>query len=190
MDGLPLLWLIIYSPHIGNLVHRENKNDSNVATGIGYGVASLVSWFEFICDPETSITRMKGHVKTITSFQRWTYWASSNKLAYTCLPQGQAHKFPTWLVENVQLKWNDSIVIGWTICGRVHQNPSAMKVIHLNTILAFDGLAMEFLWDPIETLDLSHSTHHNIIRIFALPLSLYVKEKTKNGLGAQINHVP
>lgn len=65
-----------------------------------------------------------------------------------------------------------------------------MKVIHLNTILAFDGLAMEFLWDPIETLDLSHSTHHNIIRIFALPLSLYVKEKTKNGLGAQINHVP
>ena len=48
--------------------HENLKDDSNVATGMKYDVASFLSCFESICSPETSITRNRGAPKSIASF--------------------------------------------------------------------------------------------------------------------------
>ena len=38
---------------------RKKKDDSNVVTGMNYGVASFLSWSTSICNHETSISRIR-----------------------------------------------------------------------------------------------------------------------------------
>lgn len=70
----------------GQLLCSTNKN---------YDVASFSSWFKSTCNPETSITRIKGSPTTISSFEgeghlRWvqTSWATS------ICPHDNVPKFP------------------------------------------------------------------------------------------------
>lgn len=67
---------------IGSLVVIGWKgDDSDVATGVIYGVVSSSSGFIFTCDFKTGIMRNKADfLKIIIAFfQRWTHWASANK---------------------------------------------------------------------------------------------------------------
>ena len=86
---------------------NRNKDDSNVATGVNYGVdASFSSWPKSICDPKTRIVRIKRTPKTTTFFWRWSTWTSTDKPTDTYLPQGKPLGFhmggwkyivPLWL---------------------------------------------------------------------------------------------
>jgi hypothetical protein len=51
---------------------RGKKENSNVATGAIYGVASFSSWFKHVRDSEMGITRMKAPLTINASFRRWT----------------------------------------------------------------------------------------------------------------------
>ena len=60
---------------------KEKKDNSNIATSVNYGVASFSSWSKCICNTETGIIRNREPSTTTASFQRWTPWTSTNKLA-------------------------------------------------------------------------------------------------------------
>ena len=62
---------------------------------MNYGVvASSSSGSNCIHNLETGITRIRGPPKNTASFQRWTTQTGSDKPVSTCLPQGEAHRFP------------------------------------------------------------------------------------------------
>lgn len=44
------------------------KDDSDVATSVNFGVASFFSWLKSVCSPEVGTTRIRGPLKTIASF--------------------------------------------------------------------------------------------------------------------------
>lgn len=48
------------------------RDDSDVATGMNFGVTSSSSWSNSVCNPKLGITRIRGLSKTTTSFQSWT----------------------------------------------------------------------------------------------------------------------
>lgn len=66
----------------------RKKDDFDVATCITFDFASFSSWSESIFNPETCITRIGGPPKTTASFQRWTPWMGTDKLACTYPPRG------------------------------------------------------------------------------------------------------
>lgn len=79
---------------------KKKKDDSDVATGVKYGVASFSSWSKSICNLEIDFSRIRGLPKTIAFTWRWTPWTGTD----TYLPQTQAQAtFPHgWL------KWSGS----------------------------------------------------------------------------------
>ena len=48
---------------------RRGRDDSDVATGVNYGVASSSSWCKSVCHPETGMMRTRGPLKITASFQ-------------------------------------------------------------------------------------------------------------------------
>ena len=100
-----------------------------------------------ICNPRTSITRIRGASKTTPSFQRWTPLTGADKLASTYLPQGQAPRFP-----HAGLKYlvhlDSPIMIEWTIVVGCIKNEVHRKVTHPSTTLALGSLTLELPWDP------------------------------------------
>ena len=64
---------------------------------VSNGISSSCSSCYSISDYDTDITWIRGNLKTIASFQRWTLWTTSKKHTNT----SSVPKFPTWLVENI-----------------------------------------------------------------------------------------
>ena len=61
---------------------RRGRDDSGVATSVSHGVASLSSWANSICDPETGITIIRGPQKLLPPFKNiWTPWTAAAKPA-------------------------------------------------------------------------------------------------------------
>ena len=75
------------------LLIERKKDDSNVTTGVIYGVDAFSRWSNFICTPEAGFTRIKRAPKIIASSRRRAPWACMNKLANTYLHQGQVPRF-------------------------------------------------------------------------------------------------
>ena len=63
----------------GIFLWRGCKNDSDVSIDMNYDVVSSSSWSESICNPETHITRVRGPLKSVVSFQSWTPWTCVDK---------------------------------------------------------------------------------------------------------------
>ena len=133
---------------------ERKKDDSNVSTT--WCMVLLHYWVGLsLCNPKTSITRIKGSLKTIASFQRWAPWTGVDKPAATHLPKRQAPRFPHgWMIISNSLGY--PTMIEWAIGGRVHGKSSARKVTHSSPTSALGGLSLEFPWDPDKALDLSH----------------------------------
>ena len=67
----------------------KEKDDSGVATGVNYGVASFSSWSKSGCNLDTGIMRIIEPPTTAAFYQRLTPWMGADKPAGTYLPQGQ-----------------------------------------------------------------------------------------------------
>jgi hypothetical protein len=77
LDGMLLLkWLnenSLPTSFIQKIIsesRKEKKDNSDVLTGVNYGVASFSSWSKSICNPKIGGTRIRGSPKTIASFRR------------------------------------------------------------------------------------------------------------------------
>jgi hypothetical protein len=51
---------------------HNKKDDSDVATGVDYGVSSFLSWSTSICNPKMDVTRITGLSKFVAPFHRRT----------------------------------------------------------------------------------------------------------------------
>ena len=136
-------WTLSYSCNWDNSDGSPRKKETTPMLPLAYIIVSLHFWVgpSLYGALKRALQELKG-----PSFQRCTPWTGMDKLANTYLPQEQ-------YLHSHMIGWKYLIhadtptIIGWTIGGRVHQKPSARKVIHLRNILALRDLTMEFLWD-------------------------------------------
>ena len=62
---------------------KRRKDNLDAVTGVNYGVdASFSSCCKCICGPQTGIMRIRGPLKTIASFRRWTHWTGSKQASW------------------------------------------------------------------------------------------------------------
>jgi hypothetical protein len=141
----------------------EKKNDSDVATGMNYCVASISRWSKCTCYLNMRSVKIRRLLKTVASFRRWTPRIGTD----TYLPQGQVPRFPHgWLklsgstgyphVDWVDHRW-----------GRVHRKSSARKVTHPSIFLALGGFT-KFPWDPDLGLGFKPPLNHTNPMLFQL----------------------
>lgn len=116
-------------------------------------MSTFLSWSKSICNPETSITRIReprrlclpSKLNTLNG-RRW----ARQHLSHKGKPLGShkaGSKYPIHL--------NTPTMIGWPIGGTVHRKSSAGKVSHRSSILALGSLISEFPWDPSKASGLS-----------------------------------
>ena len=53
----------------------------------------ISSWTKSTSSPKSSITKIRGPLKTTASFQKWTPWTCADKRAHIYLPNGQVLRF-------------------------------------------------------------------------------------------------
>ena len=87
-------------------------------------------------------------------------WTCTDKMA--CTYPSPPPRFPHEWLKEFGSSWFPhpfpSLVIGWTICGRVHQKSSTRKVTHLSITLTLGNLTLKFPWDLDLGLGFSHPT--------------------------------
>ena len=113
---------------------KKREDDSNVATNMDYGVASISGWSKSTCNLIICNMRIKRPLKTIASFKKWIPWTCAN----TYLPEGKH-------MGSHMVGWNNMrrprpTMIGWTVDGRVHWKSSLGKVTYPSTTPAFRNL--------------------------------------------------
>jgi hypothetical protein len=121
-------------------------DDSDVATGMNYGVASFSSWSKSTCNPKTGLVRIRGSPKTTASIWRWTPWKSTDKPVGTYLPKGKPLGFHMvgW---KYPVHPDTPTMIGWSIGGRGHWKSGPRKATY-STIPASRSSTLDSPWDP------------------------------------------
>ena len=108
-----------------------------------YGVALFSSWSKSICDPKTSMTKIRAPKDCWLPFQDFHLERAQTSQPAPISPKGKplgshmvGQQFP--------VHPDTPTMIGWTTGGRVHQKSSALKVAHPSTILSLCSLTLEF----------------------------------------------
>ena len=112
------------------------RDESDVATGVNYGVASTMRWSKSMQNLKTGIMTIRGPLKTTaSSFHRRTRLKGAT---------GAMGAVPTWLVEGPPMYLTYPSMIGWSIVVGCTGNSSVRKVTHPSTIPAIGSSTSEF----------------------------------------------
>ena len=123
-----------------------------------HGVASFSSSSTILCVPGTNVMRIRrpSSTNSASSIQRWTSW--NERVQTRWLPVAPIYLSPRSSAYGTKELVEDHPVPPkhppplWLVRSRMHPKSSAKEVTHPCTNPTFDGITLEFPWDPSRDL--------------------------------------